>query len=256
MSKGTNLGSRTKTGTDLWIYLTEPTPVESAGSSYALLAACNGTPPTTANVFKHGCLMFQMDSGTGNGAMFENTGSSAVPSWTLLTTFTGGPASQLADTNSATALDTLAAVAPVNNLRVGNAATGAAPNLSAVGTDANIGIRLLPKGTGVISLSGTGAKTTTQEFNYIASETGANNAIAGALLNSDGSAVALAAGLQLVVKLGHTLQAGANTFNLNGGGAVNIKSHFNVSNNIATAYAATGIITLLYDGTEWLDMAQ
>ena len=84
MSKGTNLGSRVSTGTDLWIYLTEPTPSGSGGVSLALMAACNGTPPTTANVFKHGCQITQMDTGTGNPATFENTGSSAVPSWTLM----------------------------------------------------------------------------------------------------------------------------------------------------------------------------
>lgn len=87
--------------------------------------------------------------------------------------------------------------------------------------------------------------------NYIATETGANNAIAGAL-----PGVVLAAGLMVKVKLAHTLQAGANTFNLNAGGAVGIKSHFNIANNIATAYAATGLIELIYDGSEWLDTAQ
>jgi hypothetical protein len=37
---------------------------------------------------------------------------------------------------------------------------------------------------------------------------------------------------------------------------VAIKSHYNIANNIATVYAATGVITMIYDGTEWLDMAQ
>jgi hypothetical protein len=93
--------------------------------------------------------------------------------------------------------------------------------------------------------------TVTGPINYIATETGANNAIAGAL-----AGVTLQAGLEVSVKLAHTLQAGANTFNLNGGGAVAIKSHYNIANNIATVYAATGVITMIYDGTEWLDMAQ
>jgi hypothetical protein len=95
-----------------------------------------------------------------------------------------------------------------------------------------------------------------QAVNYIASETGANDAIAGALTNAGGSNVTLAAGLRVLVKLGHTLAAGAVTFNLNAGGAVSIKSHLNPSNNIAAAYAATGVIDLFYDGAAWLDMSQ
>lgn len=89
-------------------------------------------------------------------------------------------------------------------------------------------------------------------LNYIASETGMNNAIAGSL-----SYVTLSAGLQVTVKLAHTLQgAGANTFNLNTGGALSIKSHLNTGNNIATGYATGGLITLMYDGTQWEDMSQ
>ncbi len=95
-----------------------------------------------------------------------------------------------------------------------------------------------------------------QTENYIASETGANNAIAGALVDAVAVAVPLATGLKVVVQLAHTLQAGANTFNLNGGGALGIKSSRNVANNIGTAYAATGVIILLYDGTRWLDVSQ
>jgi hypothetical protein len=93
--------------------------------------------------------------------------------------------------------------------------------------------------------------TSVRELNYIASETGSNNAIAGAL-----SGVSLTAGLRVTIKLAHTLQAGANTFNYNAGGAVAIKSSRNVANNIGTAYAATGTVSLQYDGTQWVDVSQ
>lgn len=102
--------------------------------------------------------------------------------------------------------------------------------------------------TGGASIAG---PLTSGGINFIATETGTNNTIAGSLPGAT-----LAEGLSVTVKLAHTLQAGANTFNLNAGGAVAIKSHFNVASNIATVYAATGTITLLYDGTEWLDMSQ
>ncbi len=86
---------------------------------------------------------------------------------------------------------------------------------------------------------------------YIATEGGANNAITGTLAN-----VPLVAGLSVTIKLAHTLQAGANTFAYNGGGALGIKSSRNVANDIGTAYASTGVVTLVYDGTRWLDASQ
>lgn len=360
MSKGTNLGSRLTTGTDLWIYLTEPTPIESGGSSYALVAACNGVPPTTASVFKHGCLMFRMDTATGSPAIYQNTGSSAVPAWTLLdTALPGDTASSLIDTNSVTALDVGTTASAVNNLRVTNSATGAVGanqvKLSAVGTDAAVSVAIEPKGaTGITTIglsTGTGdiivgsssgaqsvklgngagvatvnlANTTvagavvniasavtgagitdtltiaggnaaatgvkivniatgtpgtdgnnrvtvgggatsrvsvkalttqTRVSNYIATETGANNAIAGALLDASGAAVAEAEGLEVVVALAHTLQAGANTFALNGGAAGAIKKHTDGTTDIGTAYASTGVVKLLKKGAVWMDMSQ
>lgn len=90
------------------------------------------------------------------------------------------------------------------------------------------------------------------QVNYIASETGANNAIVGTFTN----APALAAGLRVSVLLAHSLQAGANTFAYAGGGALNIKSHRNTGNNIATAYVSGGIVDLMYDGAQWQDMSQ
>lgn len=142
----------------------------------------------------------------------------------------------------------------VNTLNVVTGATTDSPILKPVGTDTDIGLNLTPKGAGVISIQG--PSTIKVGPNYIASETGANNAIVGALLDADGTAVPLTAGLEVVVKLGHTLQAGANTFNFNGGGALAINSHLNVANNIGTAYAATGVIRLLYNGAVWMDMSQ
>lgn len=142
----------------------------------------------------------------------------------------------------------------VNTFLMTGAVAGAAPKVAVVGSDANIGLQLLPKGTGKVgSLS---PVALAQVPNYIATESGANNAIAGALLDMNGVAIPLAAGLEVVVKLGHTLQAGANTFNFNGGGALAINSHLNVANNLGTAYAATGVIKLLYTGAVWADMSQ
>ena len=107
----------------------------------------------------------------------------------------------------------------------------------------------------VSSVGFTGATTEAVNPNYIATETGATNAIAGSLTDTSGGNVTLAAGLQVKVLLAHTLQAGANTFALNGT-AKNIKSSRNTANNIGTAYATGGTITMVYDGTQWQDVSQ
>lgn len=86
---------------------------------------------------------------------------------------------------------------------------------------------------------------------YIAPDGGANNAITASV-----PGLTQAASHCVSVKLAHTLQAGANTFALNGATAVAIKSHFADVTNIATAYAATGTWNGCYDGTAWLDISE
>lgn len=50
-------------------------------SGLAISAECTGTPPTTANVFQVGCRMIRTDAGSGDTAVFVNTGTSAAPVW-------------------------------------------------------------------------------------------------------------------------------------------------------------------------------
>lgn len=77
-------------GTDYSTLLLGTTYVSLTDSSnLAILANCTGTPDTTAGLYQHGCLMMQTDSGTGSNAIYQNTGSSAVPAWSLLDTGTG-----------------------------------------------------------------------------------------------------------------------------------------------------------------------
>jgi len=98
--------------------------------------------------------------------------------------------------------------------------------------------------------------TEIQVPNFIALETGTTNAIAGALLNAQGNPIAPTLGLKVVVYLVNSLQAGANTFDLNGTGPVAIKSNRNPANNIAVAYAIGAMVELIYDTIRWLDMNQ
>ncbi len=358
---GTNLF--TSISDTCWVALTEEN-ISSVNGQLAMLAKCTGVPPTTANVFEHGCLIIRTDSGTGVAAMYQNTGSSAVPAWTLLdTSLPGDSASYLIDTNSVIAVSVGTTASAVNGLVITDSATGAvSANAVTVipgapsGSDAAISLQVAPKGaTGIMTLgqaagtgdivvgsssatqavkigNGAGASTVNlanatvaganinvataatgagitdtvaiatgnaaatgikvvniatgtpgtagnnrvtlggtvadsrvtvkadfvnlRSPNYIATETGANNAIVGALTDAGGTNVPLVAGLRVAVKLAHTLQAGANTFDFNGGGAVAIKMSTNAASDLGTAYAATGIIELMWDGTAWLCMSQ
>lgn len=123
------------------------------------------------------------------------------------------------------------------------------------GTPGTSGNNRLTMGGGATSaITVNGAFTSYQGVNLIATETGSNNAIAGALLNAAGVAVTLAAGLRVTVILAHSLQGGANTFVLNGTSKA-IKKASNAATDI-TAIASTGIIELIYDGTEFLLLGQ
>lgn len=57
-----------------------------------------------------------------------------------------------ANGNEIVILDTVTSA--VNEITVANAATGAGPSVSATGSDSNINLNLVPKGTGVVSVSG------------------------------------------------------------------------------------------------------
>lgn len=382
---------------------------------YAMFAKCTGVPITTGGIFQHGCLMNRTDSGTGTNALYQNTGSVAVPVWTLLDTGVEQDATVLVDSNGVVSVSIGTTASAVNGLVVTNSATGSVSANAVVlspgapsGSDAAISISITPKGvtglttiglsngtgtitvgsssgaqtlvlgggagvstvqiaggsaanvvtianvqtagsitmgnaltsgtiqiggasmttgattiyggtgTGAITLTpgtagtivigaaagtgaitlgsssttqtvnvgtgagvatinvGTGAAanviavggasskvgfngtvTTYQAINYQGTEGGADNAITANLVDQVGTAITLVAGLRMILKLAHSLQAGANTFVLNGaGGTKAIKSHNNPANGIGTAYVSGGIIDMIYDGTQWLDLSQ
>lgn len=73
-----------------------PTPISSTcnallgdASGLAVLATCTGVPPTTANVFQVGCQIIQTDAASTFVQNFYNTGTSAVPVWSLKPTSAG-----------------------------------------------------------------------------------------------------------------------------------------------------------------------
>lgn len=98
-------------GTDLFARLT-PT-VQSAltrqNGTMVMYATCTGTPDTTANTYEHGCIMVQRDTATGAAAIFQNTGSFAVPAWSSITA--GGLTNYVPTAANATATLTASQVA-------------------------------------------------------------------------------------------------------------------------------------------------
>lgn len=94
-----------------------------------------------------------------------------------------------------------------------------------------------------------------QAPNFVALETGANNAIICLLKDAKANSIMLTVGLEVKILLAHSLQAGANTLSFNGT-SKNIKSHNNPANNIGTAYVSGSIFHGMYDGTQWQDMSQ
>ena len=103
--------------------------------------------------------------------------------------------------------------------------------------------------TGVIDL------VANQTENLILSETGANNAIAGQVLDAGSVQIPVTTGFKATFILAHSLQAGANTVSINGVTAP-LKSSRNYTATITTAYAANGVISVLYNGTNYLDLSQ
>lgn len=81
-------------------------------------------------------------------------------------------------------------------------------------------------------------------------ESGAANGLTATLTTViAGVKITVATGLRVLVKTRNTLQAGANTFNLNGHGADPIKNVFGT--NLNTAVGAGVILDMVFDGTNW-----
>jgi len=71
-------------------------------------------------------------------------------------TLTSPIINEIDDSNGNEEIIFTATASAVNELTVANAATGNNPNVSASGSDANVGINLTPKGTGAVTFNGTG----------------------------------------------------------------------------------------------------
>lgn len=79
------------------------------------------------------------------------TNSSGVPTWTATPYMAG-----IVDINGNNIVELLANASAVNHLRIQNGATGSGVILEAVGTDTNIELNLISKGTSGVTVQGTG----------------------------------------------------------------------------------------------------
>lgn len=95
--------------------------------------------------------------------------------------------------------------------------------------------------------------------NYVQAAGSANAITVAAVTDATGTTIPLADGLRLVIDLNtRTLQAGANTLNYAAGGNVSITKGTDPAANIGTAYAANGVIEVVYSAgaTAWLCVSQ
>ena len=94
------------------------------------------------------------DSTIGGVPIVTTTGTQTITNKTLTAPkFVDGGFIADANGNEIVVLDTVTSA--VNEITVANAATGAGPSISATGSDSNIDLNLVPKGTGVVNVSGT-----------------------------------------------------------------------------------------------------
>lgn len=95
--------------------------------------------------------------------------------------------------------------------------------------------------------------------NYVQAAGSANAITVAAITDAAGTTIPLVDGLVLVIDVNtRTLQAGANTLDYAGGGALSIVKSSAPTTNKAVAHAANGVITLIYSSgvTAWLDLAE
>lgn len=121
--------------------LTGDVTASGSGSVTATLATVNSAPGACGDA-THVCQV-------------TTNGKGLVTAQTAVAISGAGAATSLVDSNGKSVITTSAATSPVNYLTAGNSATGSPVTLTAAGTDTNISIDLIPKGTGTVECNGT-----------------------------------------------------------------------------------------------------
>ena len=138
----------------------EKTYILENGTSGAFTLALNqvggasvifgATDKTTKQVYLNGTDAVDL-------ATVNLTAPQTLTNKTLTTpTLTSPIINEIDDSNGNEEIIFTATASAVNELTVANAATGNNPNITASGSDTNVGINLTPKGTGAVTFNGTG----------------------------------------------------------------------------------------------------
>lgn len=121
----------------------------------------------------------------------------------------GGTTSQITDTNGNELLKFTATSSAVNELTLANAATGNNPSFTASGGDSNIGINLVPKGTGVVQVAGVTVPTISSTVTFTNKRVTPRIVTAASYTTDTGSSLNCDTTDRFIV----TAQAGALKFN-------------------------------------------
>ena len=217
----------------------------SATEAVAIAAGAGAPTVTVANTSILGATVTiaSANTATGNTDTVTIAGGNSAGTGAKTVTIAGG-------VPAASGVDTV-------NIATGNAAATAAKVVNiATGIPNTSGNNQVMIGGGAKSAVTMNAVVTAYKATNLITATGGANALVGALLDANGSAVTVAAGLRVTVANGsYTLQAGANTFNLNTHGVDAIKKASAPTTDIA-AIAANAYIDLIWNGTSWLVMGQ
>ena len=133
----------------------EMTVLEYDGSSKILLATGTTVPTADSVGFAKGCLFIKTNAADGTKGLYENQGTTLLSDFNLVgdissaeLSFTDGQF--IKDGSGNELLMFGVAASAVNYVKLTNTATGSGPTISVLGTDANIDLNIIPKGTGSI----------------------------------------------------------------------------------------------------------
>jgi len=126
-SSGASLFAPHPTIAGLYVGLTDST--STIGIDPITLCIFRGvSPDTTANTYHHGCIAIVVDGSGGSSSMYQNTGTYAAPSWSVMTAGSGV-------TTYAVVAATTNGTTPVNLFGTTNGITGTLTSVIAIAQD-------------------------------------------------------------------------------------------------------------------------